>query len=56
MARTTRPSAGHELFALAPNPVDLLVVEGAGHYELYDDPRYVDQAVDRLVRFYDAHL
>lgn len=53
---TGQYEAGHELFALAPNPVDLLVVEGAGHYELYDDPRYVDQAVDRLVRFYDAHL
>jgi hypothetical protein len=30
---------------LAPNPVDLMVIEGAGHYEMYDEPEYVDAAV-----------
>ncbi len=48
--------AGMALWALAPNPVDLMVLEGAGHYEMYDEPRYVDQAIDRLVAFYRAHL
>jgi uncharacterized protein len=47
---------GHELFARVPNPVELFVVEGAGHYEMYDEPRHVDQAVDRLVEFYGTHL
>jgi pimeloyl-ACP methyl ester carboxylesterase len=40
----------------APNPVDLMVIEGAGHYEMYDEPDYVDAAVDRLVDFYSDHL
>jgi uncharacterized protein len=29
-----------------------MVIEGAGHYEMYDEPEYVDAAVDRLVDFY----
>ena len=48
--------AGMKLWQLAPNAVDLMVVEGAGHYEMYDVPEYVDQAVDRLVNFYQEHL
>lgn len=48
--------AGMRLWEMAPNPVDLLVVEGAGHYEMYDVPEYVDQAVDRLASFYHEHL
>ncbi|GAA5134861.1 alpha/beta hydrolase [Pseudonocardia adelaidensis] len=48
--------SGMQLWKLAPNPVDLMVVEGAGHYEMYDVPEYVDAAVDRLVDFYTDHL
>ncbi len=48
--------AGMKLWQLAPNPVDLMVVEGAGHYEMYDVPEYVDQAVDRLAGFYREYL
>ncbi|MFC5824209.1 alpha/beta hydrolase [Nonomuraea insulae] len=48
--------SGMQLWKLAPNPVDLMVVEGAGHYEMYDVPEYVDAAVDRLVDFYSDHL
>lgn len=48
--------AGMKLWQLAPNAVDLMVVEGAGHYEMYDVPEYVDQAVDRLASFYDEYL
>lgn len=47
---------GMTLWHMAPNAVDLMVVEGAGHYEMYDVPRYVDQAVERLASFYDEHL
>ncbi len=47
---------GMRLWDLAPNPIDLMVVEGAGHYEMYDEPRYVDQAVERLIGFYREHL
>jgi uncharacterized protein len=48
--------AGMKLWELAPNPVDLMIVDGAGHYEMYDVPQYVDQAVDRLADFYSTHL
>ncbi|BCL33150.1 alpha/beta hydrolase [Streptomyces aurantiacus] len=48
--------SGMRLWKLAPNPVDLLVIAGAGHYELYDEPRYVDAAVDRLADFYSNNL
>ncbi|WP_454860052.1 alpha/beta hydrolase [Promicromonospora soli] len=48
--------SGMRLWKLAPNPVDLMVVEGAGHYEMYDVPEYVDAAVDRLAGFYSNRL
>jgi fermentation-respiration switch protein FrsA (DUF1100 family) len=48
--------SGMQLWKLAPNPVDLMVIEGAGHYEMYDEPEYVDAAVDRLVNFYSDNL
>ncbi len=48
--------AGTKLWELAPNPVDLLVVEGAGHYEMYDEPRYVSQAIERLTTFCRKYL
>ncbi len=48
--------AGMKLWELAPNPVDLMVVDGAGHYEMYDVPEYVDQAADRLADFYREYL
>ncbi|MEV7864600.1 alpha/beta hydrolase [Streptomyces sp. NPDC088124] len=48
--------AGMQLWKMAPNPVDLMVIEGAGHYEMYDEPAYVDAAVERLVTFYVNNL
>ncbi|WP_367124715.1 alpha/beta hydrolase [Streptomyces phytohabitans] len=48
--------SGMRLWELAPNPVDLMVIEEAGHYEMYDEPAYVDAAVDRLAAFYTRHL
>ncbi|MEW5810768.1 MAG: alpha/beta hydrolase [Actinomycetota bacterium] len=48
--------AGMKLWQMAPNPVDLMVIEGAGHYEMYDVAEYVDQAVDRLADFYSEYL
>ena len=53
---TGQYEAGMRLWDLAPNPVDLFVVEGAGHYDMYDEPRYVGQAVDRLTGFFRHHL
>ncbi|MEU6784978.1 alpha/beta hydrolase [Nonomuraea angiospora] len=48
--------SGMRLWDLAPNPVDLMVIEDAGHYEMYDEPEYVDAAVERLVGFYSDNL
>jgi uncharacterized protein len=48
--------AGMRLWKMAPNPVDLMVIEGAGHYEMYDEPEYVDAAVERLTNFYVDNL
>lgn len=53
---TGQYESGIKLWELAPNPVDLLVIEGAGHYEMYDEPVYIDQAIDRLALFYRDHL
>ncbi|MGW6055424.1 alpha/beta hydrolase [Streptomyces sp. NPDC055189] len=47
---------GMQLWKLAPNPADLLVIDGAGHYEMYDEPEYVDAAVERITEFCLAHL
>jgi fermentation-respiration switch protein FrsA (DUF1100 family) len=40
----------------APGETDFLVIEGAGHYALYDVPEYIDPAVERLAAFYARHL
>ena len=47
---------GQELYRRATCEKDLLVVEGASHYDLYDIPKYVDQAVNKLTEFYGKHL
>lgn len=47
---------GYELFRRATGRKDLLVIEGASHYDLYDVPQYVGQAVDRLADFFDENL
>ncbi|MHA3703174.1 alpha/beta hydrolase [Jatrophihabitans sp. YIM 134969] len=53
---TGQYEAGVDLAARAPHTVDLVVVEGAGHYQLYDEPRFVDPVADRLAGFYREHL
>lgn len=47
---------GLNLWEQARNTEDVLVIDGAGHYDLYDQPRYVDQAVARLASFYRDKL
>jgi uncharacterized protein len=48
--------SGMKLWEMAPNPVDLAVIENAGHYEMYDEPPYVDAAINKLAVFYHDHL
>jgi fermentation-respiration switch protein FrsA (DUF1100 family) len=48
---------GYELFDKARSEKkDLFVVAGASHYDLYDKPEHVDQAVEKLEDFYKKHL
>ena len=47
---------GMQLAEAAPNAHDVLVLDGAGHYDLYDDPTYVDPAVRQLGTFFTDHL
>ncbi|PZE60353.1 hypothetical protein DEJ33_04990 [Curtobacterium sp. MCPF17_047] len=49
-------SDGLALWEKAPNAKDFDVVEGAGHYEMYDEAEYVDEAVETLHAFYREHL
>ena len=47
---------GRDLFARVTSKKDLLVIDGASHYDLYDQPEYVDQAVEKLETFYKDNL
>lgn len=44
------------LWEKARSKEPLLVIDGAGHYDLYDKAEYVDPAVARLAAFYREHL
>lgn len=55
--KTGQYEAGKMLFERSPaTDKDFFVVEGAGHYDMYYKPEYVEQAVDRLADFYIRHL
>ncbi|MGW3957379.1 hypothetical protein ACWEKM_42345 [Streptomyces sp. NPDC004752] len=47
---------GYELFRRTTSDKSLQVVQGAGHYDLYDVLQYVDQAVQTLSVFFDTNL
>lgn len=48
---------GHELYKKAASlEKDLLVIDGASHYDLYDKNFAVNQAIDCLEKFYKANL
>ncbi|MEE1757890.1 alpha/beta hydrolase [Streptomyces sp. SP18BB07] len=48
---------GWELFDRArSNRKDIFVVQGASHYDLYDQPKYTAQALDKLETFFAENL
>ncbi|MDR1769069.1 MAG: alpha/beta hydrolase [Hungatella sp.] len=48
---------GHELYnRAASTKKDLFILEGVSHYDLYDQPEPVRQAVEKLVSFYRENL
>lgn len=44
------------LWERARNRKDFVVIDGADHYDMYDKPEYVAQAIEHLVALYDEHL
>ncbi|WP_018547411.1 alpha/beta hydrolase [Streptomyces sp. LaPpAH-108] len=49
--------AGMEIYGRAASKdKELVVVEGASHYDLYDKPEPVAAALERLIPFYKKHL
>ncbi|OII27330.1 alpha/beta hydrolase [Frigoribacterium sp. MCBA15_019] len=49
-------SDGLALWEKAPNAKNFHVIDGAGHYEMYDEPEYVNEAVETLDVFFREHL
>lgn len=47
---------GRELTHMARKAEHILEIEGARHYEMYDKPEYVQQAIERLGEFFNEHL
>lgn len=47
---------GHQLWERARNKEELMIIDGAGHYDMYDDPDHLALAVERLATFYATHL
>lgn len=45
-----------EAFELANEPKELVVLESAFHFDMYDIPEYVDQAATKLTEFFDKNL
>lgn len=41
-----------QVYELSNGPKELFVVEGATHIALYDVPEYVDQAIDKMTKFF----
>lgn len=56
LGTTFSHEAGRGLWERARNRRDFVVIEGADHYDMYDRPEYVDQAVAHLAALYDDHL
>jgi uncharacterized protein len=56
LGKTFSYADGLRLWEKAKNRKDLVVIESAGHYDMYDHPEYVDRAVTTLAAFYDEYL
>jgi fermentation-respiration switch protein FrsA (DUF1100 family) len=56
LGTTFSHESGKLLWERARNRRDFVEIDGADHYDLYDKPAYVDQAIEHLVALYDEHL
>ncbi len=50
------PEQAASIHARLPGPKDILWLDTSNHIELYDDPRFVRPAVDRLTSWFHRHL
>lgn len=46
----------HRAVELSNGPKELFVVDGAGHFDFYDNPHYIDIAVTKMVEFFGNSL
>lgn len=54
---TCQYETGRALYSLARGPDSaLVVIPGAGHYDLYHRDEYIDPAIERLAPFFHFHL
>jgi len=56
LGTTFSHEAGRGLWERARNRRDFVVIDGADHYDMYDVPEYVDQAIEHLASLYDDNL
>lgn len=56
LGTTFSHEAGKALWERARNRRDFVVIDGADHYDMYDKPEYVDQAIAHLAAMYDDCL
>lgn len=45
-----------DAYSRAKEPKELFVIDNATHVDLYDVPKYVEQAISKLVSFFDSNL
>ncbi len=50
------PEQAASVYERLPGPKDLLWLDTTNHIELYDDPRFVEPAVDHLASWFRQHL
>lgn len=41
---------------LSNGPKELYIIDGAGHFDLYDNPKYIDMAVRKMTEFFNELL
>ena len=50
------PSGAQDAFDRIDGPKELLWLDTTNHIDLYDEPRFVDPAIDRVATWMDTHL
>lgn len=43
-------------YELSNGPKELLILDGAGHFDLYDNPHYISQALEKMAEFFGKYV